>query len=111
MSWSVWNDWTADDFDDRNCGDARRNRALPWANGQGDAFAAAIEQAARAELDRQEMFQIDGRLERGPLRRTLVLSGPADDFQREELPKIMLRLRGVDAVRWDPTSLPVEPAR
>ena len=79
--------------------------------GKGDAFAAAIEQAARAELDRQEMFQIAGRLERGPLRRTLVLSGPADDFQREELPKIMVRLSGVDAVRWDPTSLPVEPAR
>lgn len=79
--------------------------------GKGDAFAGAIEHAARAELDRQEMFQIDGRLERGPLRRTLVLSGPADDFQREELPKIMLRLRGVDAVRWDPASLPLEPAR
>jgi hypothetical protein len=79
--------------------------------GKGDAFAAAIEQAARAELDRQEMFQIDGRLERGPLRRTLILSGPADDFQREELPKIMIKVAGVEAVRWDPASLPVEPAR
>ncbi len=79
--------------------------------GKGDAFAAAIEQAARAELDRQEMFQIDGRLDRGPLRRTLVLSGPADDFQREELPKIMIKIPGVEAVRWDPASLPVEPAR
>jgi hypothetical protein len=79
--------------------------------GTADAFAAAIEQAARAELDRQEMFQIDGRLERRPLRRTLILSGPADDFQREELPKIMVSVPGVDAVRWDPASLPVEPAR
>ena len=79
--------------------------------GTADAFAGAIEKAARAELDRQEMFQIDGRLERGPLRRTLLLSGPADDFQREELPKIMIRVPGVDAIRWDPASLPVEPAR
>lgn len=79
--------------------------------GKGDAFAAAVERAARAELDRQEMFQIDGRLERGPLRRTLVLSGPADDFQREELPKIMIRVQGVEAVRWDPASLPAEAAR
>ena len=79
--------------------------------GKADAFAGAIEQAARAELDRQEMFQINGRLERGPLRRTLVLSGPADDFQREELPKIMIKTPGVEAVRWDPASLPEEPAR
>lgn len=79
--------------------------------GKGDAFAGSIEQAARAELDRQEMVQINARLERGPLRRTLVLSGPADDFQREELPKIMVKVPGVEAVRWDPASLPVEAAR
>ena len=79
--------------------------------GKADAFAGAIERAARVELDRQEMVQIDARLERGPLRRTLVLSGPADDFQREELPKIMIRVPGVQAVRWDPASLPVEPAQ
>jgi len=79
--------------------------------GKADAFAASVEQAARAELDRQEMVQIDARLERGPLRRTLVLSGPADDFQREELPKIMIRVAGVEAVRWDPASLPAEAAR
>ena len=79
--------------------------------GKADEFAAAVERAARAELDRQEMVQINARLERGPLRRTLVLSGPADDFQREELPKIMVTVPGVENVRWDPASLPVEPAR
>lgn len=79
--------------------------------GKADEFAGAVERAARAELDRQEMVQIDAKLERGPLRRTLVLSGPADDFQREELPKIMAKVPGVEAVRWDPASLPVEPAR
>lgn len=79
--------------------------------GKADEFAGAIEQVARAELDRQEMVQIDAKFERGPLRRTLVLSGPADDFQREELPKIIAKVRGVEAVRWDPASLPAEPAR
>jgi len=79
--------------------------------GKGDEFAARVERAARAELDRQEMYQVDAKLERGPLRRTLILSGPADDFQREELPNIMAKVPGVEAVRWDPASLPVEAAR
>jgi len=57
------------------------------------------------------MYQIQAKLERGPLRRTLLLSGPADDFQREELPKIMATVPGVEAVRWDPASLPMEPRR
>ena len=79
--------------------------------GRADQFAGAIEQAARAELDQQEMYLVDARLQRGPLRRTLVLSGPAGDFQREKLPEIMMRVPGVEAVRWDPASLPVEAER
>lgn len=79
--------------------------------GTGERMARAIERVARTELDLQEMVQIQARIERGPLRRTLVLSGPADDFQRRELPKIMVRLPGVEAVRWDPASLQVEEAR
>jgi len=79
--------------------------------GKADKLTASIERAARAELDRQEMVQVDAKLERGPLRRTLVLTGPADDFQRDELPKIMIKTPGVEAVRWNPASLPVEPAR
>jgi hypothetical protein len=79
--------------------------------GKADNLTASIERAARAELDRQEMVQVDAKLERGPLRRTLVLTGPADDFQRDELPKIMIKTPGVEAVRWNPASLPVEPAR
>jgi len=79
--------------------------------GNGDALAARIEQAARAELDRQEMFQVHAKLEGGPLRRRLILSGPADDFQREELPNVMAKVPGVDDVQWDPASLPAERAR
>ena len=79
--------------------------------GAGERMARAIERVARTELDLQEMVQIQARIERGPLRRTLVLSGPADDFQRRELPQIMVQLPGVEAVRWDPASLQVEEAR
>jgi len=79
--------------------------------GKGDALATKIERDARAELDQQEMFQITARLERAPMRRTLILSGPADDFQREQLPNVMATVPGVEAVRWDPSSLPVEAAR
>ena len=79
--------------------------------GKGDALATSIERAARALLDQQEMFQITARLERGPMRRTLILSGPADDFQREQLPSVMATVPGVEAVRWDPSSLPAEAAR
>jgi hypothetical protein len=79
--------------------------------GKGEELAARIERAARAELDQQEMFQVQGRLERNPLRRTLILTGPADDFQRSALPEVMGKVPGVAAVRWNPASLPAEPAR
>ena len=79
--------------------------------GKGDALAAKIERDARAELDRQEMFQVNAKLERGPLRRTLILSGPADDFQREALPEIMATVPGIGDVEWEPASLPVESVR
>ncbi len=79
--------------------------------GAGDRLATAIEKIARAELDRQEMVQVNAKLQRNPLRRTLVLSGPADDFQRSELVRIMGALPGVDAVGWDAAWLPAEDAR
>jgi hypothetical protein len=79
--------------------------------GKGEELAAKIERAARAELDRQEMFHVEARLERNPIRRTLILTGPADDFQRSALPEVMSKVPGVAAVRWNPASLPAEPAR
>ena len=79
--------------------------------GKGDALATKIERDARAELDRQEMFQVNAKLKRGPLRRTLILSGPADDFQRGALPEVMATVPGVGGVEWDSASLPVESVR
>ena len=68
--------------------------------GVGGQLAARIENAANSELKRQEMVAVSARLERSPLRRRIVLSGPADDFQHRELVRIMDALPGVSGVRW-----------
>jgi hypothetical protein len=79
--------------------------------GAAQTLEQQIERRARAELDRNEMFQVQAQLEDRPLSRTLVLSGPADDFQRGELVRVMGELPGVAAVEWDPASLPSRETR
>ena len=69
--------------------------------GAGARFRTSVEQSARVTLDNYEMGQITARLESGPLSRTLVLSGPADDFQQAELVRILNLVPGVGAVRWE----------
>lgn len=68
--------------------------------GAGDRLATRIEAMANAELQRQEMGLVRARLDRGPLTRRLLLSGPADDFQQRELVRIMSAVPGVGSVRW-----------
>ena len=79
-----------------------------WPLGAAADLESSIETAARAELDRNEMYQVQAQLKEGPLSRTLVLSGPADDFQRTELIRVMGELPGVARVEWDARSLPQE---
>jgi hypothetical protein len=79
--------------------------------GTGNRIAARAESNARATLDYYEMAQIQARMERDPLTRRLVLSGPADDFQRRELVRILDGIPGVGEVVWDPASLQAEAAR
>jgi hypothetical protein len=76
--------------------------ALLWSGplGAGDRLAGRIETAARATLDHLEMTQVSARLERAPLRRRLILTGPADDFQRGQLVQILDDIHGVAGVRW-----------
>lgn len=76
--------------------------------GAGERLAGQVEAQARRQLDRDEMFQIQGHLQRNPLSRRLVLSGTADDFQRGELIRRLDEVPGVLEVRWDPASLPQE---
>src|SRR5205085_6830355 len=55
---------------------------------------------ARQVLDYYEMSKVSAQLHRDPLTRTLVLSGPADDFQTSELVRVMSQLPGVGNARW-----------
>ena len=76
--------------------------------GAGDRLAARAEVVARRTLDYYELPMIQVHMQRAPLTRRLVLSGPADDFQRAELVRILNKVPGVLDVRWDPASLPQE---
>jgi hypothetical protein len=71
-------------------------------------LAASIERSARVTLDNYEMTRVTAKLERRPLRRTLILSGPGNDFQQLEMVRIMNHVPGVAAAKWD---RPIEPRR
>jgi hypothetical protein len=79
--------------------------------GAGDDLASRVERQARAQLDRDEMTQVQARLQRGPLTRRLILSGPADDFQRREIVRRLEDIPGVGEARWDAGSLETESSR
>jgi len=68
--------------------------------GTGEKLASTIERQSRQVLNDWEMPQVRAEVRRSPLSRTLVLSGPADDFQRSELIRIMDGVPGVANVRW-----------
>ena len=76
--------------------------------GAGERLAMEAETSARATLVKYELPMIQAKMQRGPLSRRLVLSGPADDFQRSELIRILDGTPGVLEVIWDPASLPQE---
>jgi hypothetical protein len=79
--------------------------------GAGDRLAAGIEGRARTMLDHYEMVHVEARMERGPLTRRVILSGPADDFQRREIKRMVEAQPGVGEAMWSPSSLQSEPAR
>ena len=72
--------------------------------GGADRLTARIERTARLALDHYEMTRVSGRLHRGPLTRALILNGPADDFQRSELERLMSQVHGVSRARWSARS-------
>ena len=76
--------------------------------GAGDRFAMCADKIARATLLHYELPAVSARVARDPLSRTIILSGPADRFQRSELVRIMGQVPGINAVAWDPASLPQE---
>ena len=80
--------------------------------GAGDRLAGKIERTARTTLDHYEMPLVTARLERSPLSRRLLLSGPADHFQHGELVRMMDEIPGVSSVRWTtPPGVSTEPVK
>ena len=76
--------------------------ALIWHGPLGGAhrLTSVVEANSRATLDAFEMPMIAEHLHHAPLSRALELSGPADDFQRSELVKIMSAVPGVSFAYW-----------
>jgi hypothetical protein len=74
--------------------------------GQGEAFIDQLDAQAKAVV-RQSELPVQVRFERDPLRREAILSGHADQFQREGMggfPGINGRvaaISGVSGVRWE----------
>jgi len=79
--------------------------------GAGEQLASRIEARARTMLDGFEMNHVKARVERGPLTRRVMLSGPADDFQRREIKRLVEAQPGVAEARWSAASLDSEAAR
>lgn len=68
--------------------------------GAADRLESQIDRQARDMLDQLEMKQVQAVLHQDPLSRRLLLSGPADDFQRSELSRILDELPGVRGATW-----------
>lgn len=68
--------------------------------GAADRFTTSVEPVIREALVNNEIPQVSGHLHRGPLTRRVMLSGPADDFQRGEVVKLMHVVPGVESASW-----------
>lgn len=75
--------------------------------GKGEAFVGQLQSRADTVLARAQVPGIAARFSRAPLKREAILSGPADDFQKEgqgEFPGINDRIAaipGVSGFRWE----------
>ena len=75
--------------------------------GQGQAFVDRLDALAKAEIGKAELSQVQVRFDRDPLRREAILSGQADQFQREGMGQLkgingrIAAIPGVSGVRWE----------
>ena len=76
--------------------------------GAGERLAMQADAAARRQLDHDEMFRVQAHLQRRPFARRLIVSGPADNFQRAEIARRLDEIPGVVDVQWDAASLTQE---
>src|SRR5690348_6926689 len=68
--------------------------------GAADRFSGAVERRVRATFVYYEIPEVSGHLHHDPLTRRVLLSGPADDFQRSELVRLIEDIPGVREARW-----------
>lgn len=74
--------------------------------GRGEAYVAKLEAGARSAIAPIGIAGVEVRMPRDPLRRTALLSGPADDLQREGLGSEMglndyvRAVPGIAGVHW-----------
>ena len=76
--------------------------AALWHGPVGGAarFEARVQRGIDANLVYYEMTHISAHLHHGPLTRRVMLSGPANDFQRENLGEILEEIPGVESASW-----------
>lgn len=74
--------------------------SLFHALGAAASFEGKTEALVRQRLIDWEVPQMQGRLQEAPLSRQILLSGPADDFQRGELVRIISDVPGVSDATW-----------
>ncbi len=72
--------------------------------GAAGRFEAAVQRGIGQTLQYYEMTQVRAGLHHGPLSRRVMLSGPADDFQRSELARLMDDVPGVGGATWSTES-------
>ena len=68
--------------------------------GAADRLSARVGRDIHQLLVDYEMTKIHADLHHGPLTRRVLLSGPADDFQRSELARLIEKIPGVREARW-----------
>ena len=68
--------------------------------GAADRFTAEVERRIRQTIVYWEIPQVSGHLHHDPLTRRAILSGPADDFQRSELVRLIGEVPGVSSAGW-----------
>ncbi len=72
--------------------------------GAADHFSNRVERIARHVLaDYEAPRGVTARMHHGPLTRELILSGPADEFQRAEAARLLNQIPGVSDAVWGPT--------
>ncbi|MES2326155.1 MAG: hypothetical protein V4499_02335 [Pseudomonadota bacterium] len=70
--------------------------------GAADRLAVELERSAREMLVAKDApAGITARIHHGPLTRQLILSGPADEFQRAEAARLLSEIPGVSDADWN----------